>query len=192
MTLRTERLDTSVFVPGQKVVHYRLAVAKYANLTGIGAAVHPGRWNRVGQSTIYTSTEVGTTVCERLVHTPKDRIPSNLALMRIVLEVPPNVGPITRKGVQGITPGDGSIAAEAPLMTVHESVDAAERAYQQVGSGQDPFAVALPSVIVPAWNVVLYPRARGFRRYVRLDAVDPFDYDPRLFPEDTPWEADTK
>jgi len=51
------------------------------------------------------------------------------------------------------------------------------------------FAVAVPSVIVPVWNVVLYPQARGFRDQVSLQSVEPFEFDPRLFPEGTPVEA---
>jgi hypothetical protein len=46
------------------------------------------------------------------------------------------------------------------------------------------FAVALPSVIVPVWNVVFYPTRPGFWEHVRLQQMELFDYDPRLFPED--------
>ncbi len=47
-----------------------------------------------------------------------------------------------------------------------------------------PVAMAVPSVIVPAWNVVLYPQAKGFWRHVAVESINPFDYDPRLFPPD--------
>lgn len=52
-----------------------------------------------------------------------------------------------------------------------------------------PFAVAVPSVIVPVWNVVLYPQATGFWDHVSLESVDAFEFDPRLFPEDATKEA---
>jgi hypothetical protein len=67
------------------LVLYRIARARYANLSGIGAAREPGRWNFPGQEAIYTSTDKGTPQLERLVHTPKDLIPSNLAIMEIQL-----------------------------------------------------------------------------------------------------------
>jgi hypothetical protein len=51
------------------------------------------------------------------------------------------------------------------------------------------FAVAVPSVIVPVWNVVLYPQARGFWDHVSLESVEPFEFDPRLFPEGAPVES---
>ena len=53
----------------------------------------------------------------------------------------------------------------------------------------NPFAVAVPSVIVPAWNVVLYPQAPGFWDHVSLESVEPFEFDPRLFPDGTPVES---
>jgi len=55
-------------------------------------------------------------------------------------------------------------------------------------AGGNPFAVAVPSVIVPAWNVVLYPKGIGFWDHVSLESLEPFEFDPRLFPENTPVE----
>lgn len=83
MTPEELQLDPKFFLANQPFLLYRLARARYANLSGIGAASAPGRWNRSGEEAIYTSTEMGVPVLERLVHTPKDVIPSNLALMKI-------------------------------------------------------------------------------------------------------------
>jgi hypothetical protein len=35
-----------------------------------------------------------------------------------------------------------------------------------------------------AWNVVLYPGAPAFWNHVHLESVEPFEFDPRLFPEE--------
>jgi hypothetical protein len=51
--------------------------------------------------------------------------------------------------------------------------------------GLNAFAVALPSVIVPIWNVVLYPQGAGFWKHVELENVESFTFDAGLFPEDT-------
>ena len=64
-------LNPDVLRQKQPLILYRLARARYANLSGIGAALYPGRWNQPGQEAIYTSTEVSVPVLERLVHTPK-------------------------------------------------------------------------------------------------------------------------
>jgi hypothetical protein len=55
--------------------------------------------------------------------------------------------------------------------------------------GINAFAVAIPSVIVPVWNVVLYPEGVGFWEHVSLISLEPFEFDPRLFPEETPIES---
>jgi RES domain-containing protein len=155
-------LDPSILFEFRQITLYRLARAKYANLSGAGAAQSPGRWNRPGQEAIYTSTEAGVPLLERLVHTPKDLIPSNLALMKLSLN--PN------------------------RLKVCLTLEAAQNEFRNPNFPPD-FAVALPSVIVPVWNVVLYPRMPGFWDNVTLESVDPFDFDPRLFPESTPLEA---
>jgi hypothetical protein len=49
--------------------------------------------------------------------------------------------------------------------------------------GNSVFAVAVPSVIVPVWNVVLFPQGRGFWDHVSLESVEPFEFDPRLSPD---------
>jgi hypothetical protein len=53
----------------------------------------------------------------------------------------------------------------------------------------DPFAVAVHSVIVPVRNVVLFPQGVGFWDHVALETVEPFEFDPRLFPDNTPIET---
>jgi hypothetical protein len=38
------------------------------------------------------------------------------------------------------------------------------------------------------WNVVLYPAGKGFWDHVRLENIELFEFDSRLFPENTPLE----
>lgn len=61
-----------------------------------------------------------------------------------------------------------------------------------VDEAMNPFAVAVPSVIVPVWNVVLYPQATGFWDHVSLDSVEAFEFDPRLFAEDAALEMEER
>ena len=141
----------------------------------------PGRWNRPGEEAIYTSTEIAVPLLERLAHSRKDLIPSNLALMRIrisgVWESHKNALTDARTG--------GSI-------WLYPSVADAKEHFQNgylFGGGINPFAIAVPSVIVPAWNVVLYPKGIGFWKHVSLIDIEPFEFDPRLFPEDAQTEV---
>lgn len=167
---------------------FRLARARYANLSGAGAAVAAGRWNLPGEEAIYTSTEKGVTVLERLVHTPKDVIPSNLAQMTLRIK-----GSWTRIDADAFV--DQATGAWFHLFTSLEQARSwSEGRQSDAKAGRvnllatKGFALAVPSVIVPAWNVVLFPKAMGFWKHVSLDDVEPFDYDPRLFPERTPLE----
>jgi RES domain-containing protein len=174
-------LDPEFFQTHQPLTLYRLARARYANLSGIGAAYAPGRWNRPGQEAIYTSTDVGVPVLERLVHSPKDVIPSNLALMTIRVggswEMQKNamIDPAT----------NGCFWFYRSLADARKGFKAGPHMF---AIGMNPFAIAVPSVILPAWNVVLYPNGVGFWEHVSLESLDAFEFDPRLFPEGTVME----
>ena len=182
MTPEDLQLDSDFFLTHQPLTLYRLARARYANLSGAGAAFAPGRWNRPGQEAIYTSTEMGVPVLERLVHTPKDLIPSNLAMMKIRVtgkwEVHENA--ITDQETGG-------------CLWLYRDLAEARSSFHRwpnlFDGGLNAFAVAVPSVIVPVWNVVLYPEGRGFWDHVSLESVEPFEFDPRLFPEGAAMEA---
>jgi RES domain-containing protein len=164
-------------VSGDGLTLYRLARAKYANLSGVGAALFPGRWNEHGREALYTSTEISLTVLERLVHTPKDLIPSNLALMKIKL----------KGSLQYVLPDFEIELGTNALFYTYSTLKAANAMYKR-GRFSDALAVALPSVVSPAWNVVFYPQTRGFWDLVTLEDVRAFDYDSRLFPPSTPIE----
>ena len=46
----------------------------------------------------------------------------------------------------------------------------------------DPIAFMVPSVIVPEYNVVLYPRPEKFEpEMVHIESVEPFEFDARMF-----------
>ena len=162
---------------GIPLVLYRLARAKYANLSGVGAARYPGRWNVADQEAIYTSTNQSTTILERLVHTSKTMIPSDYSLMKKALT------------------GDWVLSANKLVekqskatiqlyRSLLEARDVEAGVISTLSGGVRPFAVAVPSVVDAQWNIVLYPEAKGFYRHVTLLAIEPFQFDPRLFPED--------
>ena len=182
MTPEDLQLDTDFFLTHQPLTLYRLARARYANLSGVGAAFAPGRWNRLGQEAIYTSTEIGVPVLERLVHTPKDIIPSNLASMRIRIAGNWEI----HKNALTDPQTNACFWFYRDLATAKEAFTLSD--YPLYGLGLNPFAVAVPSVIVPVWNVVLYPKGTGFWDHVSLEGVDAFEFDPRLFPGDSVME----
>jgi len=77
-------LDLGVFFSRMPLTLYRIARSRYANLSGTGAALFPGRWNLRGEEALYTSLNPATSVLEALAHVlHKNIIPSNLAIMTI-------------------------------------------------------------------------------------------------------------
>jgi RES domain-containing protein len=177
------QLDPAIFLTHPLLILYRLARARYANLSGAGAAAAPGRWNRLDQEAIYSSTEIGVPVLERLVHSPKEIIPSNLAMMRLRVggdwEIHKNATTDRQAG--------GCLCI---YKSIREARDGFSNGPQGFAAGMNPFAVAVPSVIVPAWNVALHPGGTGFWDHVSLESIEPFEFDPRLFPDDVQAESD--
>lgn len=177
MTLEDHQLDPEFLLNHRPLILYRLARARYANLSGAGAAFAPGRWNRLGQEAVYTSTEISVPVLERLVHTPKDLIPSNLAMMKIRMsgnwEIQKNVV---------IDPQTGGCFYF--YRNLAKARDSFKDSPPYFAAGMGAFAVAVPSVIIPVWNVVLFQQGGGFWEHISLESAEAFRFDPRLFPEE--------
>ncbi len=67
---------------------YKITGKKYASdLTGSGAAMFGGRWNKKGSPVLYTSENKEIALLETIVHTPSSLIP---ALDILTLEIPDN------------------------------------------------------------------------------------------------------
>jgi RES domain-containing protein len=179
LTGEHELLDPSIYLSGKPIKLYRISRAKYANLSGIGAALYPGRWNLAGQEAIYTSTNRSTTILEHLVHTPKDQIPLNSAIMEIELR-----GRWTLAGnhlIDGVTKSRVQI-----YRSLAEARHPTSGVISTLELGTRPLAVAVPSVVDAQWNVVLFPRAKDFDQHISLNSIEPFQFDPRLFPDNVP------
>ena len=171
MTPEDRELDLGVF-GGENLTLFRLATARYANLSGVGAALYPGRWNRLGQEALYTSTEISTPVLERLAHTPKGTIPKNLAMMHIAL-----------RGNWQVFEDSIIDRQDRASIRLCKTLAEARRAFANPFDLSLHFAIALPSVIIPAWDVVLYTGMQGFWNHVSLQVLEPFEFDARLFPD---------
>jgi RES domain-containing protein len=63
---------------------FRIARKKYIHdLTGEGARLHGGRWNRQGTSLVYAAESRSLAIVEFLVHVPIALVPEDVCLARI-------------------------------------------------------------------------------------------------------------
>ncbi len=80
-----------------------------------------------------------------------------------------------------------TITLDRADVVIRRSLQAGRRWFERVGwflgeRPEDPIAFIVPSVIVPEYNVVLYPRPENFEpEFVRIESVQPFEFDPRIF-----------
>ncbi len=71
---------------------YRIAKTKrIRNLSGIGARIHGGRWNRKGIGILYTSESRALATVEYIVHVPLSIAPTDLSIAS--LEIPAHIIP---------------------------------------------------------------------------------------------------
>ena len=150
MTSEDERPDQSTLRTSNPLKLFRIARAKYANLSGAGAALYPGRWNQLGQEAIYTSTHPATPQLEYLKHTPKNLIPTNLVMMEI--HVNAEKSPEEKKLPEALQ----------DWFMIMPSLKFAREMYPRISTTKysSMYGFAVPSVIVPDWNVVLLPAVR--------------------------------
>ena len=148
------------------MIVYRIAGKKYSDdLSGTGAAMFGGRWNKKGTPVLYTGESKEIALLETVVHTPPMIIPK---LDIITLEIP-----------------DGSvISIEVEDLPENWTIYPAPSILSEIGEdwvedGQS-LALMVPSCIVPsAKNIVLNCRHPLFRDVSILDKRD-FKFDSRL------------
>lgn len=66
---------------------YRIGKEKYIqDLSGTGAKLYGGRWNRVGRPVLYTSASRALAMLEVLVHADRQFLPGDLVLATLQIE----------------------------------------------------------------------------------------------------------
>lgn len=142
---------------------------KADDLSGGGAARHPGRWNEAGQPVLYTSPSVAVAVLESAAHIDDAGLPLNRYLVR--LDVPPRVWQARKElAVDALPPTWNAVPAGATSA--------------QIGSAwlraAESTILLVPSVIVPEEQAALVNPAHPDAAKIKATVVRPFDYS-RLF-----------
>lgn len=145
---------------------YRIASKKHAeDLSGTGAAIYGGRWNKKGSPVIYTGQSIEIALLETVVHTPPMLIP---ALQLVTLQIP--AASITQILPAQLPPNWKDYPAPSVLAEIGD----------QWIAQNTTVALQVPSCIIPSVsNYILNPRHKDFAK-VKVISHENFDFDPRL------------
>ncbi len=144
---------------------YRLSKMKYAkDLSGNGARIAGGRWNKKGIAIIYTSESRALCAVEVLVHMKPEAVPADYAITTI--EIP-----------------DNSIANLLKLPRNWNQFPY-NKATQTVGENfikNDSLCLMVPSSVVRGEHNILINPNHTRKKDIKIIKVEPFTFDNRLF-----------
>lgn len=139
------------------------------DVTGAGAKITGGRWNRKGNAILYTSTSIALACLETVVHMKFGGLPLNRYLVRI------DVSEEAWNARSVLTPSDLPVGWDA-LPEGKVSLDAGDG---WIAAGSSPLLL-VPSVIVPEEPNVLVNPAHALAAGVKATKVRKWFYDLRL------------
>ncbi len=147
------------------MIVYHLGQTRFARqLTGEGARLFGGRWNKIGQACIYTSEARSLCVLEYAANTSLYEIANDLAMT--AYEIP-----------------DGHWQTFMPKQLPEEWMELkVPSSTQEWGNKQlqNNLALRLPSAIIPhEFNIILNPLHHDFKK-VHIKEVASFTFDRRI------------
>jgi RES domain-containing protein len=145
---------------------YRISRTKWAgDLSGEGARLYGGRWNRKGTSCLYTSSSRSLAILEFSVNVSLDEIPRSLSI--VTLKLPDQFLEVAMKDLPGNwkdVPAPGSTR------------DLGTRLLQE---GRH-LIIRLPSAVIPQeFNYIVNPAHQDLK-LCRILSIDDFVYDVRI------------
>ena len=136
-------------------------------MSGDGAAISPGRWNRSGTRVVYASASLSLALLERLVHAERRILGARLASYR--LTIPPSVR-VEDLRFDDLPGHWRAVPAPAETRTLGSRWAEARRCA----------VLRVPSAVVPVeFNYVLNPLHADFKR-ITVAGPEGFEFDPRL------------
>ena len=138
------------------------------DLTGEGARLYGGRWNRKGSPVVYTSGSRSLAVLEYLVHTSLTLLPDDLCMAEI--EVPDTAGLLETIALPDLPEGWRRTPSPYVLADLGE----------QWRKQRSTLLLRVPSAVIPEeWNYVINPQHPAIAE-VRLLKIEEKPIDLRL------------
>jgi RES domain-containing protein len=146
---------------------YRLTPKKYAtDLSGMGAKLYGGRWNRVGVSLLYTSENLSLSVLENIVHINNPNfLPTFQA---ITIEIPDSI----QEFVINDFPDN---------WRNQETFESLRKLTDNFVEKKEFLAMKVPSAIIDVeFNFLINPQHSLFKE-IKIINQQEFSFDQRLF-----------
>jgi RES domain-containing protein len=147
---------------------YRICKTRYAHdLSGTGARLAGGRWNRKGQAVLYTSQSRALAALEFLVHLEFMTVPEHYSMLTI--ELPDKLEKIQY-----------TAANLPPDWQANPSPESTMNIGSQWLTESPTLIMVVPSTLIAQeYNYLLNPFHERFSE-VKLQDITPFQYDERL------------
>lgn len=143
---------------------YRLTKERYSyELSGYGASLSTtNRWNRKGTEMVYTATSRALAMAEIMPHLALDLIPIDYVMM--VLQIPDSIKSI-----------------EITIDLTNASLEQTQLLGEDFIRRNEHLTARVPSkVVIGDFNLLINPNHDDFNK-IRIDDVQPFPFDSRLF-----------
>ena len=147
---------------------FRIAKSKYIeDLSGEGARLYGGRWNRKGTPVVYLAENRALAAVEYLVHIPLLLLPSDLCIAEIAL---PDTVDVTHVPTETLTANWSEYPPPSSLKEIGE---------EWVRNGLSLLLRVPSAVIRGEHNVLMNPR-HEHAKLVSIISIEPFEFDERL------------
>lgn len=147
---------------------FRITREKYIHdLSGEGARLYGGRWNKKGAAVLYTSENISLAAMEVLVNTPMASMPDDLQLLR--LTVPNKIQP---DHIDKDKLPENWRTWPAPVYLAKQGTEWIE--------SQSNLLLKVPSSVIPMeWNILINPGHPEFHK-VKKREISEFRFDKRF------------
>ncbi|MFW5657013.1 MAG: RES family NAD+ phosphorylase [Bacteroidota bacterium] len=149
---------------------YRISKKEYIHdLSGAGAGLYGGRWNRKGINMLYTAATIALAYVEFLVHNYHVLKTTRVCLAEIQIDQPGTIITVNKDNLPEGWPNSNA------------GIKVTQKAGTDFITKNEHYLLKAPSAIVPGeYNYLINPRHPNHVTTTIKHLIDPLEYDPRL------------
>lgn len=152
---------------------YRIAKKKYIhNVSGEGARMYGGRWNKKGTSVLYSAENRSLATVEYLVHIPMALLPVDIYIAEIFIPDEIDYEQIKVKNLP------------AHWSTYPAPLDLTEIGEKWIRNNKTLLLKVPSSVVKNEWNILINPKHELFSE-IKITGIELYNFDERLLKENS-------